>query len=277
MRTLAIATLTLLIVPHVRALDRRLPWGSEAFELPPAPNLVPLPPNEFVHGRRDENLIALTFDACTTHGATQYDARITRTLLETGTPATIFMGGRWALKEADHVRFLASFPQFELGNHTWSHPHLRQVDEARIREELQLTQAALFQLTGRIPKLFRAPFVETDARVIRIAGELGLTTIQNDLASGDPDSSVPARELRAWVRRQATPGAIVVFHMNHLSFRTAEALPGIIQDLKARGFTFVTIGTLLKRSVPAKIQPTSERPATTDLRRPESSGTTPVR
>ena len=41
------------------------------------------------------------------------------------------------------------------------------------------------------------------------------------------------------------PGSIVVMHMNHPRFRTAEALPEIVSGLRARGFERVTVGELL--------------------------------
>ncbi len=48
-----------------------------------------------------------------------------------------------------------------------------------------------------------------------------------------------------WVLRKAQPGSIVVMHINHRKFHTSEALPGIIQGLRAKGYELVTVGRLL--------------------------------
>ena len=71
------------------------------------------------------------------------------------------------------TRDLASLPFLEIGNHTYIHPHLRQLSEERIREELHTTQLILDTLTGRRGRLFRPPYGEYDERVLRIAAELG--------------------------------------------------------------------------------------------------------
>ena len=213
---------------------------------PPAPALPPVTPEVVAHGRRDRKEIALTFDACSTRDPSKYDARVTRELLAANAPATIFLGGSWAKEEVAQVKELASHPQFELGNHTFTHPHLTQLkDDARIRAELSRTQAEVKALTGQTPRLFRPPYGEYDQRVVRIAAELGLTTVEYDLPSGDPDAHATKERLVHWVLSQARPGSIVVMHINHVRFHTAEALPDIISGLRQRGFTLVTVGQLV--------------------------------
>jgi peptidoglycan/xylan/chitin deacetylase (PgdA/CDA1 family) len=58
-----------------------------------------------------------------------------------------------------------------------------------------------------------------------------------------------------WVLKQASPGGIVVMHMNHKRFPTAEALPTIIKGLRKRGFELVTVGTLLDDTASPTCQP----------------------
>jgi peptidoglycan/xylan/chitin deacetylase (PgdA/CDA1 family) len=217
-----------------------------ATRLPPPP-LLSVPPEVVTHGPRNEKRIALTFDACSTRDVSQYDELVTRTLIATHTPATIFLGGRWAVEEAAHVKALAANPLFELGNHSYTHPHMAAiVDEVRIRRELQRTQAEIHRLTGKTPKFFRPPYGEYNERLVKIAAELGLTTVEYDLASGDPDVHATKERLIHWVLQKAQPGSIVVMHINHLRFHTAEALPAIISGLRARGFELVTVGELIR-------------------------------
>jgi peptidoglycan-N-acetylglucosamine deacetylase len=213
---------------------------------PPAPALPAVTPEVVAHGLRDRKEVALTFDACSTRDVSKYDARVTRELLEANAPATIFLGGSWAKEEAAQVRELARHPQFELANHTYTHPHLPALkDDARIRAELLRTQAEIQALTGQTPRYFRPPYGEYDHRVVRIAAALGLTTVEYDLPSGDPDVHATKERLVHWVLSQVKPGSIVVMHINHTRFHTAEALPGIIAGLHQRGYTLVTVGQLI--------------------------------
>ena len=217
----------------------------------PVPALPAVTPEVVAHGRRDRKEIALTFDACSTRDVSQYDEPVTRALLAAGAPATIFLGGSWAREEAAQVKALASHPQFELANHTYTHPHLPALkDDARIRAELVRTQAEVKALTGQTPRFFRPPYGEYDQRVVRIAAELGLTTIEYDLPSGDPDAHATKERLVHWVLSQAKPGSIVVMHINHVKFHTAEALPDIVAGLRQRGYTLVTVGQLVSELHP---------------------------
>jgi peptidoglycan-N-acetylglucosamine deacetylase len=220
--------------------------------LPPAvrasAGAAPVTPAAIEHGDRAGRAVALTFDACTTPGADPYDGRITAVLEALQVPATVFVGGGWARREPAALRALAADPLIELGNHTFTHPHLTRVPEARIRGELLATQAEVAALTGRTPTLFRPPYGEYDGRVLRAAAAAGLTTVEYDLPSGDPDPHASAQALVAWVLGRARPGSIVVMHINHPRFHTAEALPAIVAGLRARGLELVTVGELLRRT-----------------------------
>lgn len=196
-------------------------------------------------GPRDRRRVALTFGACSTYAPGRYDARVTAALVQHSVPATTFLGGKWMEENADNTRELARNPRFELANHTFLHPHMMQVSYERAQRELEWTQAVLFTLTGRRARLFRPPFGEVDERIARIAGELGLRTVEYDLASGDPDVHFTRDVLVKYASETARPGSIVVMHINTRGWHTAEALPGIAKGLRDRGFELVTVGELI--------------------------------
>jgi peptidoglycan/xylan/chitin deacetylase (PgdA/CDA1 family) len=208
-------------------------------------------PGPVEHGPRTGNRVALTFDACTTtREATPLDSRIPAILRSLHVPATLFVGGGWAATERAELAALARDPLFEIANHSFHHPHLTRLDEKDIRRELARAQDEIAAVTGRRPMLFRAPYGEQDPRVVKVASSLGLTTVEYDLPSGDPDPRVSTRHLVDWVVGSARPGSIVVMHMNHPRFRTAEALPEIVAGLRTRGFELVTVGELLGIAAP---------------------------
>jgi peptidoglycan-N-acetylglucosamine deacetylase len=235
------------MVPHTEAnVGAPLPYEPRAEGLQSAPPLAPVEPRVVAHGPRKRKWIALTFDACATLGPSRVDERVIRTLIDNQVPATLFLGGKWMEQHPDDTRMLAGYPQFELANHTYLHPHLTRENDERVREEFSRTQDVLYTLTGRRATLLRPPYGEVDARVARLAAEAGLTVIQFDLASGDPDPHISTKRLIEYVTDTSKKGSIVVMHMNGRGWHTADALPRIILRLRKKGYKFVTVSALLR-------------------------------
>src|ERR671937_3174976 len=99
---------------------------------------------------------ALTFD----DGPGPYTARVARVLQRGHARATFFViGSRVDLFPAG-ARAAARVGV--LGNHTWSHPHLRELSLGDARRELVETQRAVGRSVGAAPRLFRPPYAEAD-------------------------------------------------------------------------------------------------------------------
>jgi peptidoglycan/xylan/chitin deacetylase (PgdA/CDA1 family) len=226
----------------------------------------PIAPQVINHGPRTTRRVALTFDACSTTLPSQYDERITRILVAENIRATIFLGGKWMEEHPEHTRYLASLPQFELANHSYLHPHMTRIPREQVHAELQRTQDKLYALTGRYATLFRAPYGEIDRRTVELAAEVGLVTVQFDLASGDADKKVSKRKLVEYVSSMTKNGSIVVMHINRRGWQTADALPEIIARLRKRGFEFVTVSELMGLDIapPPPIDMAAGSPVATD-------------
>ena len=171
---------------------------------PPAPIvLAPLPRIEAVSAevisrpRTDLPRIALTFDACSTLDRSFYDDRITRVLLRTRTPATLFISGRWAETHLRQVRVLAEQPLFEIANHSFIHPHMTEVPVERQREELIWTQQVLLLGHRKAPALLPASVRRSRRRAGAGRRATGYRTVEYDFASGDPDKHVTRERLIA--------------------------------------------------------------------------------
>ncbi len=211
-----------------------------------APALPPIEPTLVTHGDRSLPYVALTFDACQSadHPA-GYDEAIIKILAATGTPATLFLGGRWMQWHPTQTQALAANPLFELGNHSWSHPDFTRISPEEMSTEIRRTQDIMVQLTGRQPTLFRFPFDAYTDEALAVVGQHGLRAVQWDVVTGDPDPHVSTRAIVNVVTGQAQNGSIVIMHMNGEGRHTAEALPVIIERLHAHGYTFVTVSQLL--------------------------------
>ncbi len=62
---------------------------------------------------------------------------------------------------------------WEIGSHTHTHPHLTQLSDARIAEELQLSRERCQQALEQPCTSLAYPYGDHDARVMRAAGEAG--------------------------------------------------------------------------------------------------------
>lgn len=207
---------------------------------------VAVPAAVVTHGNRQRRQVCLTFDACQTAKPAGYDARIVAVLERERVPATFLLGGRWMETHPAATRRLAANPLFEIGNHSYIHPHMRGMDLRRIDSELSRTQDVMFRLTGRRGDLFRPPYGEYDSALVDEAARLGLRTIAWEVVSGDPDPHVLAPAMAREVVRRARAGSIVIMHVNGRGWHTAQALPWIISGLRRRGFGFATVDEALR-------------------------------
>jgi peptidoglycan/xylan/chitin deacetylase (PgdA/CDA1 family) len=216
------------------------------------PRSYALSPIEAVitNGSREQKKVALTFDACPAHDMT-VDWGVLNELIETKTPATLFLSGTWMEKFPEATKALAHVPGFELALHSYSHPHMTRLSKEAIAEQLEKNQTILKDLTGISATHFRPPYGEYNDLMVATARSLGLETVEYDLPSGDPARGFKKEKLIANVVKNAKSGSIIVMHMNGRGWHTAEALPEIIQDLKREGMALVTVSELVGESNPS--------------------------
>ena len=137
----------------------------------------------------------------------------------------------------------------EVGNHTWSHLDLTQQSDEVVRDEIMRAERAIVQASGQSPRpRLRAPYGARDARVLKIAGNLGYRSIHWTLDSQDGVEPVKIPQFlidRITSKSDAElDGAIILLHVGVRS--TADALPAIISNLQGRGFQLVTVSKLMQ-------------------------------
>ncbi|MFF3753679.1 polysaccharide deacetylase family protein [Streptomyces sp. NPDC002018] len=182
--------------------------------------------------------IALTFDA----GPSEDTPRLLDTLQREKVPATFFLLGKNHVRaHPDVVRRMAR-EGHEIANHTWTHKRLTDLDADGIREELSRTQDAIEAITGRRPTLMRPPQGRTDDKVAEVSRDLGLAQILWSATAKDY-STTDSALIERRVLDQADRDGIILLHDIYAG--TVPAVPGIIEKLKKRGYTLVTVPQLL--------------------------------
>lgn len=190
--------------------------------------------------KTSEKKVAFSFDA--TWGADLTD-EILGILKEHNIKTTFFLAGYWVDKYPDYVVKIAEAGH-ELGNHSYSHPHMTTLSEQGIAFELQKNEQLIRELTGQRTTLFRPPFGEYDNKVISVASQLGYQTIQWSVDSLDW-KNLSENQIYDRVMSQVKPGSIVLFH--NAAPGTPGAVRRLIPDLVNQGYAIVPISELLHK------------------------------
>ncbi|GGK22313.1 hypothetical protein GCM10010124_13480 [Pilimelia terevasa] len=175
--------------------------------------------------------VALTFD----DGPGPYTGPVLAVLRAYQAQATFFVLGEKARADATTVRAMVA-DGHTVGNHSWDHPHLADLDAAVVRDQLVRTQEAITAAGAPAPVLVRPPFGSGGRTVDTVANELGLRPSSWTFDSEDWRGRRPA-DLANAVVQNAQPGMSVLLHDGTADAQnTVEALPAIIEGLRSRGY-----------------------------------------
>jgi len=200
--------------------------------------------------------VALTFD----DGPDPiHTPRILDTLAPYHARATFFIVGERAQKHPEIVRAIAA-GQHEVGNHTFTHPHLWLRSPRQTEREITQCADVVTALTGQAPRYFRPPWGKFNWAAYRHAARLGEMRVLWSLrAEGWLPTASPDAIVRTIIRR-LHPGAIIDLHdgggVSGTPARTAQALPQLLDALRAYGYQCLPLNELL---VPESAQPRSLR------------------
>ena len=189
----------------------------------------------------EEKVVALSFDCA---WGTEHTDAILNELARENIAATWFMVEFWTEKYPDYVKKIDAAGH-EIGTHSATHSYMSRQSAEEIKSELSSSSQAITDITGKPVELFRAPYGDYDDQLIETAEEQGLFTIQWDVDSLDW-KDLSASDIAMRVLNAVQPGSIILMHNNGL--HTAESLPLIISTLRARGYSFKTIGDMIYRS-----------------------------
>jgi peptidoglycan/xylan/chitin deacetylase (PgdA/CDA1 family) len=169
--------------------------------------------------------------------------------------ATFFVIGE---NVAEHPEIVERAAQegHEIANHSWSHPNFGKMSDEGVRRELQQTDDAIKNATGKRPTLLRPPYGSITAREKRwIHDEFGYDIILWDVDPYDWKRPGPA-VVRARILKETRPGSIVLSHDIHPG--TIEAMPSTFDELETKGFKFVTVSELIRMATPRPSHPSPQ-------------------
>lgn len=131
-----------------------------------------------------------------------------------------------------------------IGVHTMTHPNMAKLSVAEQRQEIEPLIALIEKVTGQKPKYFRPPFGAYNDDLRGLMKEYGMELINwtngsLDWADTDANGHKDPNKVVADVIKQLHPGANILMHDIHK--HTAEALPELIKQIRAKGYEFVVL------------------------------------
>lgn len=184
--------------------------------------------------------VAMTYD----DGPSELTAGILDAAAARHASVTFFAMGEKAAAYADVMkRAIAEGNLVE--NHTWNHPHLPRLAPDQVTKQIRDTTAAIGSATGVPPTVFRPPYGEVNAGVLKAAGMAAILWDVDTLDwQGSADDVVINRAVTG-----PSPGSIVLQH--DIQQNTGRTAAAVYDGLLDRGFTLVNIRQLFGGTLPS--------------------------
>ena len=198
------------------------------------------------YGQTKPNELILTFDD---GPHADYTRRILDILKDTETPAAFFVLGRSVMSEPELLKRIYE-EGHEIGAHTFSHPRMDQIADARTTLEHDLTDRIIASAVGRNTILYREPFLRSGGpisasrvpplEVVQANGSMifGMDVVPKDWTGLTSD------EIAAYVISEVVSGngnVILLHDGGEDRDASVEALPVIISELRRLGYEFTTV------------------------------------
>ena len=185
--------------------------------------------------------VALTFD----DGPSPHTSRLLDTLDARNVPATFFVVGQQADARPLTTR-RAHNEGHAVENHTYSHPQLTTLSLAGQQSQVDRADSALSRAGVPRSTQLRPPYGSWNSNTRRLGKPLILWSVD----PRDWDGRT-ASQIRSHVTTYTRSGAIVLMHDSVSA--TVDAVPGIITDLRARGYTLVLVEDLVPTLRPGDV------------------------
>lgn len=196
----------------------------------------------FGNCKNDKKLIALTFD----DGPHPKNTPVILDILaQYGVKATFFEVGSNVEYYPEVSRRVAK-EGHEIGNHTYTHPHVKNLSLSELEKEVAKCEASIKKVTGEFPVLFRPPegVIDDAVKVMSTDREYSIIIWSIDTRdwAGTSTSAIVGN-----VMKNVKSGDIILMHdYVTKSCHTIEALKIIVPLLLEEGYTFVTVSRLIE-------------------------------
>ena len=126
----------------------------------------------------------------------------------------------------------------QIGNHTYSHPHLTELTARQIRQEISITEQLIGNVDNGI-KVLRPPYGAHNPLVDRVASELGYSLVLWNVDSNDWDPKYHDRWVECAMKKIVTQDQSVVLAHDDRTTTVTRVGALIAQIQKLQGSSFI--------------------------------------
>lgn len=218
----------------------RLVVGAVSGDVVASETVLPAKP-KVVRRALGKKIVALTFDDGPWPTQT---AQVLDILKAEDVHATFFtVGFRVGKAQALAKRIVAEGSA--IGNHTYNHVDLSGASPEIVRREIRSENELVQRVTGVKPKWFRPPMGRIDGPAYNEIKAAGLRPVLWTVDPQDWRKGATAEQIKRAVTSAVKPGSVILLHDGGGNrSETIKALPGIIHELRASGYSFVLLDDL---------------------------------
>jgi peptidoglycan-N-acetylglucosamine deacetylase len=152
--------------------------------------------------------------------------------------ATFFPIGEHAMWHPEILKQVAAAGH-TIGSHTWSHVDLSKKSFAAAKDEIEKGASAVhLAVAGPIAPFFRFPDLRHPPQMVTYLGGRDIAIFSTDIDSFDFKLRKPEQVISSVLAKLATHGKGIIL-MHDFQRATAEALPELLNQLKAKGYKVV--------------------------------------
>jgi peptidoglycan-N-acetylglucosamine deacetylase len=152
--------------------------------------------------------------------------------------ATFFPIGEHAMWHPEILKQVAAAGH-TIGTHTWSHPDLTKKSAAEAKDEIEKGVSAVHSAVGGpTAPFFRFPDLRHPPQMVTYLGGRNIAIFSTDIDSFDFKLRKPEQVISSVLAKLAARGKGIIL-LHDFQRATAEALPELLNQLKAKGYKVV--------------------------------------
>jgi probable sporulation protein (polysaccharide deacetylase family) len=170
----------------------------------------------------------------------EYLSEMLATLKKHNISVSFFLEGNWVKKNPDLAKMIVSSGH-EVGNHSYSHPDMKQLTASRAREQMVKTNEIIEAATGEKCVWFAPPSGSYRDETIKVADELKMMTVMWTVDTVDWKKPSPDVLINR-VMTKIDNGSMVLMHPTE---STAKSLNRLITQIKQKDLKIGTVSELM--------------------------------
>jgi peptidoglycan-N-acetylglucosamine deacetylase len=209
-------------------------------QIPPKVHLSDLPPTAVYKGHPDKPMVSFIVNVA---WGNEYLSGMLATLKKHNVSASFFLEGRWVKNNPGMAKMIAEAGH-EIGNHSFTHPDMKQLSAPKINEEIKKTNEVIEAVTGVQTKWFAPPSGSYKEEVVQIAAAHKLGTVMWSVDTIDWQKPAPEK-LISRVMGKVHNGALILMHPTE---STANSLEQLILQIKDKDLQIGTVSDMLSEN-----------------------------